>query len=87
MIVFDDRWEWVPVLNLGPRRAGELVLSSSLSLQRVVDVIKWTEDWAERVEEGDITRHSSSSAEISIDRLLGVRIPELGNVGLPNFSE
>ena len=58
-----------------------MVLSPGLFSRSAVDVLKWTDDWVERDREGGITMSSSSSVGVSIDRLLGLRIPGLRNVG------
>ena len=59
--------------------------SPGLLSRRAVDVIKWTEDWAERVGEGGMILTSSSEAVVSNDRLLGLRIPGLGGGGSLSF--
>ena len=62
-------------------RAGYCEPSPGLLSRRAVDVIKWTENWAERVGEGGMTLTSLLEAVVSNDCLPGSRIPGLSRGG------
>ena len=52
-----------------------------------MDVIKYTEDCVERVSDDGTTLSLSSSAGVSMENHLGLRIPGLRRVGLVGFLE
>ena len=86
VVTFDGRREWERELSLGLTRVKEVESSPGLFSRRAVDVIKWTEDCVERIGDGGVALNSSLSAEVSTERLPGLRTPGL-RVGSLGFLE